>query len=54
MKMISDCRDFYGRSKLLGGVAIANAVTLLRTSIISHEWNAPPACLNGFYEQRES
>ena len=35
---VSDCVDLYGRTKLLGEVSDANAVTL-RTSIIGHEFN---------------
>ena len=46
----SDALDLYGKSKFLGEVDYANAITL-RTSIIGHELNSQRALVNWFLKQ---
>lgn len=46
----ADAQDLYGRSKLLGEVSDANAVTL-RTSIIGHEFNSRHGLVEWFMTQ---
>lgn len=47
-----DAQDLYGRSKLLGEVDYANAVTL-RTSIIGHELGSAHGLVGWFLAQRQ-
>jgi dTDP-4-dehydrorhamnose reductase len=49
----SDARDLYGRSKLLGEVDYAHAITL-RTSIIGHELNGAHGLIGWFLSQSGS
>jgi dTDP-4-dehydrorhamnose reductase len=46
----ADAQDLYGRSKLLGEVSDANAITL-RTSIIGHEFNSRHGLVEWFMSQ---
>jgi len=48
-----DAQDLYGRSKVLGEVDYAHAVTL-RTSIIGHEFNSAHGLIEWFLSQKES
>lgn len=49
----ADAQDLYGRSKLIGEVDCANAVTL-RTSIIGHELNSAHGLIGWFLSQQGS
>ena len=50
---LPDATDLYGRSKLLGEVDYANAITL-RTSIIGHELNGARSLVDWFLSQQGS
>jgi len=49
----SDAEDIYGKSKFLGEVAVANALTL-RTSIIGRELSEYKSLLEWFFQQNHS
>ena len=48
-----DAEDLYGRTKLLGEVEYANAITV-RTSIIGHELNSHHSLVDWFLSQNEA
>lgn len=50
---ITDAKDIYGVSKMLGEVNYPNSITL-RTSIIGHELNTKYSLLNWFLSQKKS
>jgi len=50
---ITDAKDIYGASKMLGEVNYPNSITL-RTSIIGHELNTKYSLLNWFLSQKKS
>jgi dTDP-4-dehydrorhamnose reductase len=50
---VTDAKDIYGASKMLGEVNYPNSITL-RTSIIGHELNTKYSLLNWFLSQKKS
>lgn len=50
---VSDATDLYGKSKFIGEISYANAITL-RTSIIGHELNTAHSLIEWFLKQEGS